>query len=126
MGCSNSSSEKNAVISPAPISATPRQPSALPEFDSYASNKYGFNLDIQQKIKEALGDSLLQMKIVYRYDYYSNQSIEWEKRRLMVRSFQGKIMILGIGLGGDAFAFVIDNDKFKWLKSQKHTDLGSN
>jgi hypothetical protein len=35
----------------------------------------------------------------------------------MVRSFKGKIMILGIGLGGDSFAFVIDNDHFKWLKS---------
>ena len=45
---------------------------------------------------------------------------------MMVKSFTGKILILAIGLGGDSFAFVVDNDQFKWLKSQKHTDLSPN
>ena len=60
---------------------------AVAEFDDYAANKYGLTLEVQQKVKEALFDLNIQMKIGFRYDYYSNQSIEWEKRRLMVRSF---------------------------------------
>jgi hypothetical protein len=72
MGCSNSSSDKNAVISPGPANHEPQVPKGVPEFDAYAINKYGFNLEIQQKIKEALGDYNLQLKIGYRYDHYSN------------------------------------------------------
>ncbi len=113
MGCSNSSSENTAVIIP----QVPPRPQPTPEFDNYASKKYGFTLEIQEKIKEALGDIDLKLKLSYRYEGYSKQVIEWEKRRLMVKSFTGKILILAIGLGGDTFAFVVDNDHFKWLKS---------
>ena len=122
MGCSNSSSEKTAVIVP----QAPVKPRQTAEFDVYAGNKYGFTLEIQEKIKEALGDLNLKMKLSYRYEGTSKQVIEWEKRRMMVKSFTGKILILAIGLGGDSFAFVVDNDQFKWLKSQKHTDLSAN
>ena len=106
MGCSNSSSEKTAVIVP----QAPVKPRQTAEFDVYAGNKYGFTLEIQEKIKEALGDLNLKMKLSYRYEGTSKQVIEWEKRRMMVKSFTGKILILAIGLGGDSFAFVVDND----------------
>jgi hypothetical protein len=105
MGCSNSSSEKTAVINPVPL-----RPPATPEFDNYASNKYGFTLEIQEKIKEALGDLDIKMKLSYRYEGYSKQVIDWEKRRMMIKSFTGKILILATGLGGDTFAFVVDNN----------------
>jgi hypothetical protein len=44
------------------------------------------------------------MNLAYRFEEYSKQSMEWEKRRMMIKSFSGPIIIVATGLD--------HNDKF--------------
>ncbi len=54
--------------------------------------------------------------------------MDWEKRRLLIKSYAGHILILGTGLGtNDKFGgcgLFINNQMFKWIKSKKYVPLG--
>ena len=67
------------------------------------------------------------MKLVFRFEDYSKLSMDWEKRRLLIKSYPGNIVILGTGLGtNDKFGgcgLYINNDKFKWTKSKAYASV---
>ena len=70
---------------------------------------------------------LLQLNLMFRFEEYAKISMEWEKRRMMIKSFNGPIAILGTGLDqNDKFggcALFINNDMFNWNKSKNHAKL---
>jgi hypothetical protein len=124
MGCSNSKADEPVAIQP--------PPPARPEFDSYASQKFDFTLETQEKLKAIARFSLgmessldlLQLTLGFRFEDYSKLSMEWEKRRLMIKSFNGPIIILATGLDqNDKFggcALYMNNEVFKWNKSKTY------
>ena len=70
---------------------------------------------------------ILQLNLSFRFEEYAKLAMDWEKRRMMVKSFNGPIIIVGTGLDqNDKFggcALFINNDLYKWNKSKNHSKL---
>lgn len=70
---------------------------------------------------------LLKLNLAFRFEDYAQLAMDWEKRRMMLKSFTGPIVIMASGLdpaqkfGGSGL--YINNDEFKWNKSKQHVKL---
>ena len=67
------------------------------------------------------------MNLVFRFEEYAKLAFDWEKRRMMVKSFNGPIILVGTGLDQNikfgGCALFINNDIYKWNKSKTHAKL---